>query len=60
MIYCACCGFKLTKIEIFYYGFQCEQCTQDDHDRLQKWLAGSEDKVLDERYGNARPAAFNA
>lgn len=57
-----CCGFNLTPEELYFYGYKCEQCTQQDQERLEKWKAGGEDKQLDKIYGkrDARPRTFNA
>lgn len=51
MKHCMCCGFKLTPEEIFFYTHKCEDCTREDHERIQKWLTGTPDKILDEIYG---------
>ena len=62
-VYCKCCGFKLTFLEATYYGPQCEQCVQDDNNRVSAWLQGGQDKWLETVYGklpDARAHAFDA
>lgn len=60
---CLCCGFPIYAKENFYYSGACEPCVQDEQDRIQKWLDGAPDAVLDERYGgnpNANTRTYNA
>jgi hypothetical protein len=53
---CRCCGFPISDTENTYYSGRCEQCTQADHDRVQKWLQGGADTELDERFAAANPS----
>ncbi|MCP4526748.1 MAG: hypothetical protein GY833_12700 [Aestuariibacter sp.] len=51
------CGATMTAEEAFYYE-QCESCTEEKWHRLRSWMAGAEDKELDERF-SAPPSKDN-
>lgn len=49
---CGVCARRLTTEESEYYGFRCEQCERDWHDRIQAWRGGAPDDELDRLYGH--------
>ena len=49
--FCKDCQAALTKEEIYFYEYRCEECEQAHVRRLDAFLAGADDPELEEMFG---------
>ena len=48
---CKDCGKELSDEESYYYEYRCEECEKDFMDRVDRWISGEDDPMLDILYG---------
>jgi predicted Zn-ribbon and HTH transcriptional regulator len=51
VVRCRDCGGEMSDEEIYYYEYRCEDCERDWMDRVDRWMCGDDDPMLDMMYG---------